>query len=239
MDAHEELEHRAQVINDRLKANPASPTRTQSGNIKRKVASPPRPQQTEPEKKTVTINPIPLPSSLSDIMRACIEYVSLLVNHTARIQSTHTQPRLCGCRYLAQPWALTEVGLFRVSGNKRKILEYIDKFDTASKTPGAKASLADCFEPATVCGLLKVVLQRERLPLSPWEGQNITSLVMDSVATDELKVISPDVCSTPPHSLNVLPLAGAQFVCSSIGAPVRAFQCSQVNRVAVFQDYQD
>lgn len=78
MDAHEELEHRAQVINDRLKANPASPTRTQSGN-KRKVASPPRPQQTEPEKKTVTINPVPLPSSLSDIMRACIEYVSLLV----------------------------------------------------------------------------------------------------------------------------------------------------------------
>lgn len=91
-------------------------------------------------------------------------------------------------RYLAQPWALTEVGLFRVSGNKRKILEYIEKFDNASKKRRPRATLADCFEPATICGLLKMVLQRERLPLSPWEGQNITSLVLDTIATDELKV---------------------------------------------------
>jgi len=173
MDVHEELEHRAQAIGDKLKAASASPTRAP-----KRATSPPK---AEPEAKTVTINPVPLPESLSNVMRACIEY-------------------------LAQPWALAEVGLFRVSGNKRKILEYIEKFDAASKSPGASASLADCFEPATVCGLLKMILQRERLPLSPWEGQNITSLVLDTVASDDLKVrnLCAAVSALPPEHSSAL-----------------------------------
>ena len=53
--------------------------------------------------------------------------------------------------FLAQPSVLKEEGLFRVSGNKTIIQQYDKAFDD-----GRSDVLRTCFEPATVCGLLKL-----------------------------------------------------------------------------------
>jgi hypothetical protein len=75
-DMHEELEHRAQTISDRVKAASALSTPAQGQKGK---ATPTRPSKAASPQKSlsktnmVTITPILLPESLSDLMRACIE----------------------------------------------------------------------------------------------------------------------------------------------------------------------
>lgn len=61
--------------------------------------------------------------------------------------------------FLAQPAVLKEEGLFRVSGNKTTIQQYDKAFDD-----GQSDVLRTCFEPATVCGLLKLRMKSYKTP---------------------------------------------------------------------------
>lgn len=166
-DIHDQLEYRAHGLSKRSKTK-ESTKRSKKAEAKKaekekaalaaaKSKTPP-PRSPEPM-KTVTIEPVALPLELSPLMCACFEY-------------------------LAQEWSLEEVGLFRVSGNRKHILEYEELFAKASVS-GKRASLEKCFEPATVCGLLKRVFQKEKLPLTPAEGQALVAILLEDDTPEE------------------------------------------------------
>ena len=169
-DIHDQLEYRAHGLSKRTKtkdstkrskkaeAKKAEKEKEKAARAAAKAKTPPPPASPE-RVKTVTIEPVALPLELSPLMCACFEY-------------------------LAQEWSLEEVGLFRVSGNRKHILEYEEQFAQASVS-GKRASLETCFEPATVCGLLKRVFQKEKLPLTPAEGQALVAILLEDNTPEE------------------------------------------------------
>lgn len=64
--------------------------------------------------------------------------------------------------YLLRPSVLREIGLFRVSGNKTHILQYAERFEKGEHVD----LITECFEPETICGLLKHLMKKSNMPLT-------------------------------------------------------------------------
>lgn len=70
--------------------------------------------------------------------------------------------------FLCQPAALCEVGLFRVSGNKREIdalLRVVDRGDRLHLPAGT--------DPAAVCGVLKQLIRRQGTPFDTAQSRSL------------------------------------------------------------------
>jgi hypothetical protein len=82
--------------------------------------------------------------------------------------------RVC-IEFLCTPDALREQGLFRVSGNKRLIDDFVYKLEE-----NEEIDLASTHDPATACGLLKQLIKKTQMPLSSAQSKSLQNAVFEN-----------------------------------------------------------